>query len=214
MGKFNDGIFGAFSGRVGNVVGASWRDMDVLRKRPRRKKQDPSEKQMEQRLKFAEVAKFLNPIKEVVGAYFGRTEKSKSRFNLATSYHLKNAVVPAPDGTYLIDYPRVMISRGELRGMEEGTIQAAANHVLQVTWADNSGQGSAAGTDLLVVVVYESDGQFFSIYNPAGTRNEATKAITMPAYYFGKEVHVWAAFVSADKKVSSISTYLGHVTAQ
>ncbi|MBK5214765.1 MAG: hypothetical protein JJE55_14020 [Flavobacteriaceae bacterium] len=71
MGKFNDGIFGSFSGRVGNVVGANWRGIDVLRKRPRKKpNRTGTAGQLEQRAKFAMVVEFLNPIKEVAGAYF------------------------------------------------------------------------------------------------------------------------------------------------
>lgn len=87
MGKFNDGIFGSFSGRVGNVVGANWRGIDVLRKRPRKKpNRTATANQLEHRAKFAAVVEFLNPIKEVAGAYFSRETKSKSRYNLATGF--------------------------------------------------------------------------------------------------------------------------------
>ncbi len=36
MGKYNKGILGAFSGKVGPVVGSSWRGRDVLRSCPKK----------------------------------------------------------------------------------------------------------------------------------------------------------------------------------
>lgn len=89
MGKIPDGIFGGFSGRVGRVVGYNWRGEDMLRKAPRkRSKGSATEKQLEQRERFALIMKFLSPIQDVVGLYFGHRHRSKSRFNLATGYNL------------------------------------------------------------------------------------------------------------------------------
>lgn len=211
MGKFNDGIFGSFSGRVGNVVGANWRGIDVLRKRPRRKpNRTGTANQLEQRAKFAAVVEFLNPIKEVAGAYFSRETKSKSRYNLATGYNLKNALVDGPGNTFTLDYSKVLISKGELRGLEGGAVVAQPAHVLEMSWTDNSGQGSAAATDLVIAVVYSPAQDLYQMFNPApATRGDATVALTMPAYYSGNEVHVWGTVISDDKKVAAISTYMG-----
>lgn len=214
MGKFNDGIFGSFSGRVGNVVGANWRGIDVLRKRPRRKStQTATAAQLEQRAKFAMIVEFLNPIKEVVGAYFSRETKTKSRYNLATGYNLKNALVDGPGNTFAMDYSKVLISKGELRGLEGGGVTAAAGQVLDCTWTDNSGQGSAAATDIVVAVVYSPSLDLFQMYNPStATRGDAGVQLTLPAYYSATEVHVWATVLSSDKKVVAVSTYMGTVT--
>lgn len=214
MGKFNDGIFGSFSGRVGNVVGANWRGIDVLRKRPRKKpKGSGTAAQFEQRAKFAAIIDFLNPIKEVVGAYFSRDTKTKSRYNLATGYNLKNALVDGPGNTFTLDYSKVLISKGELRGLEGGTVASQAGHILELRWTDNSGQGSAAATDLVVVVVFSPALNLYQMFNPApATRGDATVALAMPAYYSGSEVHVWGTVISDDKKVAAVSTYFGRET--
>ncbi len=214
MGKFNDGIFGSFSGRVGNVVGANWRGIDVLRKRPRKKPgRVGTAAQLEQRAKFAMVVQFLNPIKEVVGAYFSKDTKTKSRFNLATGYNLKNALVEGPGNTFELDYSKVLISKGELRGLEGGAVAAAAGNLLDVSWADNSGQGSAAATDIVVAVVYSPSLDLFQMYNPStATRGDAAVQLALPAFYNATEVHVWATVLSSDRKVTAVSTYMGTVT--
>jgi hypothetical protein len=214
MGKFNDGIFGSFSGRVGNVVGANWRGIDVLRKRPRKKPgRVGTASQLEQRAKFSMIIQFLNPIKEVAGTYFSKETKTKSRFNLATGYNLKNALIDGPGNTFTLDFSKVLISKGELRGLEGGALAAAAGQVLDLSWTDNSGQGSAAATDLVLAVVYSPSLDLFQMYNPStAVRGDASVQLTLPAYYNATEVHVWATVVSSDKKVAAVSTYMGTVT--
>lgn len=210
MGKLNDGVFGAFTGRVGNVVGYAWRGMDLIRKRPkRRSRNSATERQLEQRERFALAVKFLTPMKEVVGAHFGRPLKSKSRFNLAVSYNVVYGIIPVLGGGFTLDYPRVMISKGDLRGMESGAVTPLVGSVLQLDWTDNSGQGSAKDTDVMVAVMYSPDQELYQLFNPAALRGDASVSLTMPAYFSGKEVHVWTAMVSDDLKVASVSSYLG-----
>lgn len=52
MATLSKGILGGFSGKVGPVVGATWRGMDVIRSRPKSSRRTPSERQLEQQLKF------------------------------------------------------------------------------------------------------------------------------------------------------------------
>ena len=213
MGKIPDGMFGGFSGKVGRVVGYNWRGEDLLRKAPRKRPKDSGTiKQKEQRDKFAMVIKFLTPIQSVVGKYFGSTYQSKSRFNLAMSYNLINAITDVGGGVFALDYPKVLLTKGGLRGMESGSIRAMPASVLEVSWTDNSGQGSAAADDLVLVVVYSTVQEIFQVFDPAALRSEATVELTLPTYFSGDEVQVWGTMVSADKKVAAMSSYIGSAT--
>ena len=214
MGKLTDGVFGGFSGKVGKVVGYNIGGEDLLRKIPKKNpNRVPTEKQQEQRERFGLVVRFLIPIQDVVGEYFSRRHISRSRFNLAVGYNLKNAVVDGAGNTFELDYSKVLISKGELRGMDGGAVIAQANQVLEMSWTDNSGQGSAAATDLLVAVMYSPAQDLYQMFNPAAaTRGDARAELTMPTYYSGNEVHVWATMISSGKKVAAISTYMGTVT--
>ncbi|WP_410004838.1 DUF6266 family protein [Aequorivita nionensis] len=210
MGKIPDGIFGGFSGRVGRVVGYQWRGEDLLRRAPRKRpKGSGTEKQLKQRDKFAMVMGFLTPIQDVVGVYFGNKYKSKSRFNLAMSYNLTNAVVEVPPSSFALDFPRVLLTKGGLRGMESGAVVVQPGRILEVNWVDNSGQGSAAADDLVLVIVYSPVQELFQVYDPAALRGEATVQLTLPTYFSGDEVQVWASMISADRKVAAMSSYLG-----
>ena len=211
MATFEKGILGGFSGKVGNVVGSRWRGKNVMRSLPQRGNYTPTEKQEEQRLKFKTVIGFLTPLVGILSRFFGSPQGDKSRANLATSYHLKNAVLETPEGM-VMDYAKVLVSKGELRGIASGTVAAAAGHILNFGWQDNSGQGKATATDTLMVVVYAPDLNLFFTDTSVATRDAASASVTLPDFMASFEVEVWASFTKPDTNFAAMSTYMGSVT--
>lgn len=212
MGTFSKGILGGFSGKVGNVVGARWRGKDIMRSLPTRGTYIPTAAQLDQRERFKTAIMFLTPIKEILSACFGKPQGDKSTFNLATGYHIKYALLPDGFGSYAMDYPKVLIGKGDLRGLSDGSVVADINQRINVFWDDNSGQGNASATDELVVVVYCEALNVFETVMAAGTRNLTTVQIPLPAYWSAQAVDVWATFISADRKLAATSIYLDAVT--
>ncbi|MEX2350064.1 MAG: DUF6266 family protein [Flavobacteriaceae bacterium] len=211
MATFDKGILGGFSGKVGTVVGAYWRGKNVMRSLPRTTERPATPAQELQRTKFTVVAKFLTPIKFLVGAHFGTEQGDKSPFNLATSYHLKEAVMEVGDDIEM-DLPKVLISKGGLQGLQGQSFVAEAASVMRVAWGDNSGQGLAEPDDALAVVVYCPDLNLFETYVPAAQRQDEQVDLTAPGYFSGLEVHAWATFISADGGMAATSSYLGSIT--
>lgn len=212
MGSYNKGILGPFRGKVGAVIGYSWRGKDLMRGLPKERTGTATEAQLEQRAKFSTVIKFLTPIKAIVGTYFGKEQNAKSQFNLATGYHIKEALIAGPDDTWLIDYPKVLLSRGDLRGVYNPVIAPGVAGTIDLSWTDNSGQGSADATDVLIAVVYCTEMAEFVQFNPAATRADASAVLRIPAYLTGTLAEVWVTFVTADGKMAAISSYAGAVT--
>ena len=213
MGKLPDGIFGGFTGKVGKLVGYNYGGEDMIRKRPKKRPEGSgTERQLAQREKFGLVMRFLTPIQEVVGEYFGKRNGTKSRFNLGVSYNLTHAVIDNPGGGFALDFAEVLISKGDLRPMENGQLEAMPDQVVDLTWTDNSGQGAATAEDLVVVVAYAPELDFFQIFNPATTRGEARTSLELLRNFSGEEVHIWTTMASEERKTASVSTYLGTVT--
>ncbi|WP_010135835.1 DUF6266 family protein [Ochrovirga pacifica] len=210
MATFEKGILGGFSGKVGNVVGSRWRGKNVMRSLPQRGSYVPTTKQEEQREKFKTVIGFLNPITEVLNAYFGSPQGDRSRANMATSYHLKNAVVSSPQGM-VMDYEKVLISKGDLRGIDGGTVTAGAAQTLTLGWQDNSGQGKATATDVLMVVVYAPEIEAYYSNTAVATRDATTVTVNLPNYMATFQVQVWASFHKPETNYAAISTYMGTV---
>ncbi|MCK7591927.1 DUF6266 family protein [Subsaxibacter sp. CAU 1640] len=182
-----------------------------MRSLPQRGSYVPTPAQLDQRMRFALVAHFLYWLKPIVGKYFGKKQGDKSVYNLATGYHLKEAITVV-NNTYEMDYEKVLISKGELRGLVDVTATAAADQVIQLAWTDNSGQGYASEEDQLWVATYAPDTDLYQLFEDAAKRNDRGADLQMPAYFSGQVVHVWATFIASNGKDAATSSYLGVVT--
>ena len=210
MGTYNKGILGAFSGKVGPVVGASWRGKDVLRSLPRKRNRVATATQLLQREKFTMVTQFLTPLNSVVGRYFGNNTGDKTRRNQAMSYLMREAINYV-DPDLVWDFSKVLISRGDLLGLTSASAAVGAGQSVNFTWTDNSGQGDAETTDKLVVVLYEETTKTSVHALNAGLRNQGTANVIVPAFLSGLTVQVWATFAATDDKLYATSQYLGTV---
>ncbi len=211
MATINKGILGGFSGKVGTVVGAKWRGKDVMRSLPTASGKTPTALQLAQRERFSLVIQFLTPIKSIVGKYFGIPQNSKSRLNEAVGYHLKNAITPVGD-TYEMDYPEVLISKGDLPGLQSPGLTAGTGTQVALTWEDNSNQGLAQANDSLYVVFYSPATGYFEMFDAAANRDEEGANFTLPGYFGGDDVEGWATFIAADEQLAATSSYLGSIT--
>ena len=208
MGTYNKGILGAFSGKVGPVVGASWRGKDVMRSLPRKSKKDPTEQQLMQRNKFAFVRAFITPLSPVTSRYYGSGSGDKTRNNAMMSYTLKEAVTFV-DPNFELIYTKVQVSKGDLLGAEAPTVVAGAATSLDFTWVNNSGEGEAKITDKAVIAVYEPISKTTVYTLNGGTRDSGVSNLVLPGYLSGMTVHSWIAFASDDEKKYATSVYLG-----
>ena len=211
MGTYNKGILGPFSGKVGTVVGASWRGKDILRSLPKKSGRTPTETQLLQRQKFATVSEFLTPLSNVISLYYGSGSGELTRRNQAMSYHMKDAV-SFVDPNFVMLYNKVQISKGDLLGIQNPVASAAGSNKIDFTWDDNSGQGSAKASDQLVVVLYApTEGLYFTLLN-AANRDAAAITITLPTFFAGVLVESWITFAAATGKSYATSVYMGAVT--
>ncbi len=210
MGTYNKGILGAFSGKVGPVVGASWRGKEVLRSLPRRANRTATPNQALQRLKFSTVTSFLNPFYPVLSRYYGNNTGEKTRLNQAMSYHIKEAMV-YNEPVFDMVYNKVLIAKGDLTGIQAGVISSTDPSTVSIVWSDNSGEGEAKPTDKLVIALYEPTLKSTVYSLSVAVRSALTGAILVPTSLTGLTVEVWGTFVSVDDKKYATSVYLGSV---
>jgi hypothetical protein len=211
MATYNKGILGAFTGTVGSVVGANWRGMNVMRSRPRKTTRTPTEVQMQQREKFGFVTGFLTPIRYLYNKYFGQNVGVKSRYNMAVSYHIREAI-ELTGQTYGMIFNKVLIAKGELQGVQDGTATPEAGQQIKLEWLDNSGQGLALPDDSLLAVIYSPELNLFQVFEYAALRADAEATLTVMPYFAGLPVHCWVTFVNDGRKVAASSTYMGEIT--
>ena len=210
MGTIKQGILGGFSGKVGTVVGGSWKGISYMRGRAQNVKNPRTEAQMEQRSKFALSLEFLKPITGYVRTGYKTFANKQTEFNAAMSYTCLNAIT----GTYpnyALDFSLALVSRGSLMPAENATATATTGKVT-LLWNDNSGVGDALATDLAMPLVFNKD-KGEAVFNTAATtRADGTTDVNVPANWAGNKVEVYLGFVSADGKSVANSVYLGEKT--
>ncbi|WP_229707698.1 DUF6266 family protein, partial [Sphingobacterium alkalisoli] len=94
MARFLKGINGAYSGKVGNVIGSSWRNVDYVRSLSKRSNKPASADQLAQRAKFALGVSFLSPIKDLLNLGYSDALQGRSTgYNKALQHLLANGIM-------------------------------------------------------------------------------------------------------------------------
>lgn len=210
MSKIKPGQIGDFSGKIGQVVVAPWRGLTVGRSAPKKTSKNATLAQLQQRLKFGLVTRFLSPFGDVITRGFPARTGNLSAKNLAASLNLKNAVTGmAPD--YEIDYPMVVLGTGKLNGVfGPQAVCLPDNGGLKVSWTINEidSIGTQPDDEVCVMVYHPKLGKTISHLSLA-KRSDLTGTLRLPFSYAGDEIHVWIILFAADGKSASESTYLG-----
>lgn len=90
MGRYKDGINGAFKGKVGSVVGCSWKGINYMRSLPKTRTSTVlSEAEQANRQKFTIAHAWLKPLKDVIRLGFKNYSPTIEGFLAAKSYLLK-----------------------------------------------------------------------------------------------------------------------------
>lgn len=210
MGIIKKGILGGFSGKVGNVIGGTWKGIDYMRSKANRGKFTPSEAQHAQQLKFKMLMDFLQPMTGLLRITFNDFAVKMTGINNALSYNLKNAVI----GTYpafQIDYTLALVSRGELPNALGTSAILGAGGILTYAWTDNSGVGLARPTDQAVFVAYCPELKQAIYTTSGGVRSSLTGDLDVSPFT-GKDVHTYISFTSETFSRSSVSYYTGSFT--
>ena len=209
MGTNKNGILGIISGKVGNIVGSTWKGRQVFRSRPvRRKDKKPSALQLEQRAKFILLTNFLLPLKMLFNLSFAKAARNMTGFNKAVSEN-KDAIT----GVYpniSMDYPKVILSRGNLENVHSPKAVSIIPGQLLFAWMDNTGTGNTRGSDFNFVAAFFEDSGKWVVADKKSTRKDQSYAMDVSGFS-GKTAQVYIMSASEPVDMVSTSVYLGAV---
>ena len=210
MARIKKGVIGGFSGKIGNIVGARWKDTDYIRSAAKPSKKEPSLKQLAQQAKFRMVNRFITSLNPLLTTSFNVDAGSKTPMNSAVSYTLKNAV-GGSHPAFSILYPYVLVSRGDLPNILAPAVTPGTGGLLTFNWQDNSGMGIAKATDRMIVAAYcPASNQF--IYSSGSSVRSALSAQLNLAAFSGQQVETYIGCISEDRHNVADSIYTGQVT--
>ena len=207
MASMPKGILGGFTGTIGPTVGAIWRGKDYVHRSGRRT--HSSQKQLEQELKFALVARFQQPLHHLLNQTFPFYKKDSIGVNRALSYNLRNAVW----GTYpnyTINYSEFLISRGTLQWAKTPIATAAGDGLVNFVWTNDVKWGMGSLNDKAVLVIYCPDMRQ-CVYTTEGPERSKGAASVDVSGFAGKSVQTWIGFISESGKDVATSIYTGEV---
>lgn len=113
MGTIKQGILGGFNGKVGTVVGSSWKGITYMRGQAQHVKNPRTAGQVYSRTAFKAVSAALSPIASTLRLTFAKSAGKMSAFNKAVSINLKEAVEDV-EGIPTVNYEKLILSKGNL----------------------------------------------------------------------------------------------------
>lgn len=172
MSKYNQGILGPFSGRVGSVVGSKWKDQFVMRGRPYPKQEvDPTARQLSQRNRFTLMSVAMTSLAGAVNTGFrfnAKLQKMSAR-NIAMQENMVNAMTES-GGVWSINGLDMVVARGMFGNVESVQGAYSANN-MQVSWTNNAGAAVGILPSGYTVSLADTDRVFVMFWN--ATKNEA-----------------------------------------
>lgn len=208
MGKIAQGILGGLSGKVGNIIGGSWKGIDYIRIKPSSVANPRTVGQVNQRTKFTATLEFIQAIKPFIQKGYKFLAVKKTAFNAAMSYVLNNAITGV-EPNFEVDYANALVSRGGLSGALNPTVDLSVPGEVTFNWDDNSMEGNANATDRAMVLVYNPSKKESMSSTEGAARTVGTQTVPIPTTYAGDTVELFMAFTAVDGTQLSNSTYLG-----
>jgi len=210
MAIIKSGILGGGSGSVGPVTMGSWKGKDYIRSKPTSVANPKTAAQVGQRTKLSTLVAFAKEILvPVIKPLWDRFAQGMSGYN-----HFIQQNIAQVSAAGAITYASIRTSIGSLLGQSINAIGSAdADTNVDITFTDNSGEGSALATDTAYVVVYNETQDVFGT-GVGDPRSDAEANVEMPvACASGDVLHAWLAFRRADGTLVSNSSYATDVVA-
>ncbi len=216
MAKFKNGVLGPYIGKVGPVIGSSWKGISYVKAKPSKRKKPRKARGKEQanREKFGSAQKWLKPLLYFVREGFRNYTPTVEGFIAAKSLLLKNSF----EGEYpnmKINPALVQLSTGPLP-LPSDIIVEISEKYLTYSW-DPVTSGStfvnAHPMDQALLLAYDIANQYACWEVPSQFRSSGSARMELDSIP-GATYHVYLAFIAHDRSMQSESVYLGEVVVQ
>lgn len=212
MAKLSKGIFGPVSGKIGSVVGSTWKNIACVRSLPQKKNSPQTPAQIANQQKFKFVNDWLVPFYPYVSTGFKNLARSKTEINAAFSLNYRNAVLGAyPDLS--IDYTKVMLSTGKLPGLFNAQITRPNPESIMLTWLKDDFLRETSFDDQVMLVLYNPELKIADGFIGGVKRADQKCTFRINPRLIGKPLEVYLSTYTLNRKAFSDSKYIGRVGA-
>ncbi|WP_316837267.1 DUF6266 family protein [Pedobacter nutrimenti] len=212
MAKIFKGIFGPVSGKIGSVVGATWKNIPYLRSLPRKKKKKtartPAQIANQQKFKF--VTEWLVPFYPYISNGFRHLAQGRTEINAAFSLNYKSAV----GGVYpdlSISYPHVFLSKGDLPGLMEAEVSLLGTDSIHLSWGADNRIHHISFNDQVMLVIYSPELKMADGFIGGVKRADHECTYKMHPKMLGQALEVYVSTYTLNGKTMSDSQYIGRI---
>jgi len=207
MAKIKRGILGSFSGKIGPIVGGSWKGIAYIREVSQKTPKERSKAQIaiQQKMKF--INGLLIPFHPYINVGFANNAVQKTEISAAFSLNYHSAFL----GTYpnlTIDYSKLILSVGTLPMIKNITMELPDNQTLKLTWLQNNIK-PASFDDQLMLILYNQELHKTDGLIGGFKRTDEKFIFNFNPQFAGKTLQVYVSMVSIDRKRIANSIYLG-----
>jgi hypothetical protein len=210
MAKFNNGIMGPFTGKVGAVIGSSWKGIPYMKKLYKKRTKSPSAGEKANREKFKMAQLWLKPLTDFVRQGFNNYSPTVQGFLAAKSWLLRHSF-EGKDPDISINPELVKLSHGTLPLPENIKVEKRNENELYFTW-NPAHVPDGNLKDQVMLLAYDLTSPHPAVENLNGQFRETGAEKAELPLTEGKTYHIYFAFVAHDRSRQSDSVYLGVIT--
>jgi hypothetical protein len=206
MGKIKQGILGNVSGKVGNVIGGSWKGIGTVRIMPSSVSNPQTAGQVEQRARMSGCVAFAQSLLSIwIKPLWDRFAVKQSGFNA----FIQSNIALFVEGT-LTRVSELVMSIGNMAATEIDDFSGKATDMaLGVSWLADT-VGFHLASDVSYVVVYDSDGNLLGFANSESRQNLTQMVSLSRALILNEVVYVFLVFKRTNGLYVSLASNGGY----
>lgn len=205
MAVIKQGIFGGFSGRVGNVVGTSWKGIAVMKALPLSVANPRTSGQVEQRGKFSLIVVLGSLLlSSIIKPLWDRFAMRMSGYNSFVKQNI--SLVVSDEITTPEDF---RLSVGKMSSTDISSVgMTNLSPLVTVAWSDDAGSGFRLHTDLAFAVVFTANLEKIGYSSVPVARSEESIEFSLNTPAATSDVFFcYLSFMRVDGTIVSTSFY-------
>lgn len=215
MGTTPYGINGPIHGKVGTVHGSSRNGKPYLKGPHKKRTTNISITEAANRLHFDGTHAWLKPLTEFVREGFrGFAYKDSSEGYVAAYSYLCKHALEGEKPNRSINPALMQVSYGSLPLPGNIAVEQSSPHALKITWDKEYVRDGSHPQDQVMLLAYEIEQNKVAINILGQFRDVGEDYIQLDSQCKGYKLHIYVAFLAADRSRRSHSVYLGPVTIE
>lgn len=205
MGKFHNGVLGTMTGKVGGVVGRTWKGINTVASYQPNVSNPRTNSQMAQRGKLSALTVLASMLNTAfIKPLWDRDAKKMSGFNAFIQ-----ANMAAVNEVGVINWDNLIASKGKMVKPELSAINVETGNII-LEWSPAVTDAYSQASDKLYLAIVDPFENKASAFSAVAIRSAGTCSVASPLAV-GSDFQVYAAFRREDGSVVSNSATISYV---